>query len=323
MSKIVWDRVENRLFESGLDHGVLYLNDGRAVPWNGLVSVEQSYEKETHPVHFDGAKRNDLVTPGDFVGILTAVTYPNEFAELEGQGKFRRGVYLGAQKSQTFGLCYRTRVGNDLASPDYKLHVLWNLTAVPSERVYASESDDPTLVEFAWNLTAVPQSVPKHMPTAHIVLDSRELDPLLMSDLEDILYGTYDNDPSLMPISDFFQYLLDWYRIKITDNGDGTWTAESDYPEFVQLRSAAEGDIFITGADVRYISDDEYEISTTVDIATAPNIRVFDNGDGTYTISTDDEDVIAINESEQIFTATNLNVDFASEEVFRIRDTNN
>lgn len=322
MSKLKWDEVGSRTFESGLDHGVLYLPDGSAVPWNGLTSVSEEVQNDVSPIYFDGMKINDFVRVGDFSASLKAVTYPDEFSEIEGVGKFRRGIQVGNQKPKTFSLCYRTMVGNDLdgAEAHYKLHLLFNLIATPNSRSYESITDDPSIVEFEWNLTAVPQEIDGFMPTACLTFDSRELDPYLLEDLEEILYGSDRAFPKLLPMEDMVRFLSEWYRIKIIDNSDGTWTATSDRPGFIQFMNDV-GDLFqITKANATYLDDHTYTISDTLDIKDVPDIKIVDNGDGTWRASTEHDNLIVMLD-DSTFEIRNASLVFESEDMFRISDT--
>ena len=135
MPRLVWDKLGDRVYESGLDKGVLYLPDGSAVPWNGLTSVIEHFNQELSPVYYEGMKVADLVVLGDFTATIGAITYPDEFTEIEGAVEIRRGTFFGNQEPQVFGLCYRSEIGNDLEgeSAGYKLHLLYNVTAVPKD----------------------------------------------------------------------------------------------------------------------------------------------------------------------------------------------
>ena len=136
MPILEWDKVGERYYETGIDRGVLYMPDGSAVPWNGLTSVIEHFDKSTSPVYYDGMKISDLVSLGDFSATMKAVTYPEEFVEIEGSAKLRNGLFVGDQPPQTFCLCYRTKIGNDVDGVDsgYKIHLIYNLTAIPSDK---------------------------------------------------------------------------------------------------------------------------------------------------------------------------------------------
>lgn len=320
MPTISWDRVGDRVYESGLDRGVLYLPDGSAVPWNGLTAVIEKFDKDTSPVYYDGMKISDMVTLGSFEASLKAVTYPDEFVELEGLGRARQGLFYTDQKPQSFGLCYRTRIGNDLEGDEagYKLHILYNVTAIPNDKTYASVSEDPSLVEFEWTITAVPEEVEGFRPTAHLVIDSRDVDPWLLEDLESMIYGSDLADAVLLPMPELASYIKEWYRVKIIDNGDGTWTALTQRDGFIHIRY---DDYFeIVGVNAVYIDDVTFEISDTLDISEVPQIKISNNGDGTWTAQTDHDNLIVMVGDGQ-FEIRNANVEYISATTYRITDT--
>lgn len=294
MPVLVWDRLGDRVYESGLDKGVLYLPNGSAVPWNGLTSIIESFDKETVPVYYDGMKINELVSLGDFAATMKAVTYPDEFVEIEGVAPLRKGMFASDQKPQTFGLCYRTQVGNDLEGDvvSYKIHILYNVTAIPNDKTYASGTGDPSLVEFEWNITAIPEDVPGIRPTAHFVINSVDVDPWLLEELESMLYGTSTALATLIPMPDLVSYITGWYRIKITDNGDGTWTAISQRDGFINFLTSDSFQIFHVNAV--YLDGSTYIISDTMDLADVPAIDISDNGDGTWTATTDHDNLIFV-----------------------------
>lgn len=192
MAILEWDELEDRVYETGLDRGVLYLPDGSAVPWNGLTSVIEAFDKEVSAVYYDGMKINDLVSLGSFAATMRAITYPEEFVELEGFGEITNGVFAADQMPQLFGLCYRTQIGNAVEgdSAGYKIHLLYNVLAIPNQKEYQTISNETEPTEFEWSLTAIPEEVPGMRPTAHYVIDSREIDPWLLEELEEFIYGS-------------------------------------------------------------------------------------------------------------------------------------
>lgn len=296
MPQLVWDKVGDRVYQTGLDRGVLYLPDGSAVPWNGLTSIVEKSNRQSVPVYYDGAKIGETSILGEFQASMRALTYPDEFTDLEGVAYARRGVYFGDQAPKAFGLCYRTQIGNDIdgLSVGYKLHIIYNLTAIPSDKSYTTLSADSSIEEFEWNITAVPEEFPGFRPTAHIVLDSRELDPWLLEDIESKLYGSSTSVAVLIPMPDLVEFMTEWARIKIVDNGDGTWSATADRPGFITL---SVDEIFtLIDANVIYVDTYTYIISDTRDITDLPQIKIIDNENGTWTASTDSEDLIVVNE---------------------------
>ena len=314
-----WDKVGSKVYETGLDRGVLYMPDGSAVPWNGLTSIIETFNKSTSPVYFDGMKITDLVTLGDFSATMKAVTYPEEFVEIEGSTKLRNGLFVGDQPPQTFCLCYRTKIGNDLdVEAGYKLHLIYNLTAIPSDKTYNGIKDSMSLTEFEWKITAVPEDIPGFRPTAHITINSIDLDPWLLEDLESILYGDQDQYAQLIPMPEFINFINSWVRVKIIDNGDGTWTATSSRDGFIDLPFQ---DVFeIINVNSFYIDENTFNISDTVDVTQTPLIKINDNGDGTWSASTDNDLLININ-SDGSFNIYEATVDTLGLDAYSISDT--
>jgi len=270
MTKLVWDKVGEHTFEYGLDRGVLYLEDGSGVVWNGLTEIQESFKNEVEEIFFDGRKINDFVKLGNFSATMKAVTYPDEFLRLEGIVDLRPGLYFRDQKMQSFSLCYRTLNGNDVEGVDgYTLHVIYNVTAIPTDTTYASLSDSPELVEFEWDLTSIPSDTLGFRPTSHLVFDSRKMDPWLLEDIEEILYGTDERDPSLIDILDLIEFVDTWFRLKITDHGDGTWSA-LEYQEGYNIRFLPDQAFEIVNANATYLDEDTYQISDVMDVTDIP-----------------------------------------------------
>jgi hypothetical protein len=323
MPVLVWDKVGDRVYETGLDRGVLYLPDGSAVPWNGLTSIIEQFSSESSPVYYDGMKVNELVVLGDFAASMKAVTYPDEFVELEGLAPVRRGIFYADQRPQTFGLCYRTQIGNDLEgeAAGYKIHIIYNVTAIPSEKSYASLTDDPSLVEFEWNITAVPEEVPGFRPTAHIVIDSRTTDPWLLEELEAVLYGNTAADAALIPMLDLVTFIGNWYRVQIVDHGDGTWSAISAREGYIDVNEIEQ--LFIlSNVNAVYLDEDTYQISDTKDVWDIPQIDITDNANGTWTATTDQDNLIVMI-SDTEFEIRNATADFLDADTYQISDTTN
>lgn len=323
MPQLVWDKVGERVHETGLDRGVLYLPDGSAVAWNGLTSVIEHITNESTPVYFDGRKVNQLVVLGDFEASMKAITYPEEFAEFEAVGSTKPGISYGDQPPKMFGLCYRVQVGDDLSGPAsaHKIHLIYNVIAVPKDKTYATLKNDPSLVEFEWDLAAIPEEIDGFRPTAHFVIDSRDVDPWLFQELEEMLYGSSTAEAALIPMQDLLTYLNTWFRIQIIDNGDGTWTAISRRDELIQF--GLEGFFTIFQANAIFLDEFTYEISDTETIADVPQIKFVDNGDGTWTAVTDQDSLFSITGTgdEQEFQITNAEAVFVNADEWRVEDT--
>lgn len=200
MTVLSWDDIGQRTYQSGVDHGVLYLSDGTGVPWNGLVSVEERFAASVGtPVYFDGRRINDVAQSADFVGNLKAITYPDEFLPYDGIEIVDDGIYAAGQKPQFFGLSYRVKVGTDLnADAGYRIHVLCNVLATPVQRAHRTISSTVDPVEFEWTITAVPANVPGLQPTAHLIFDSTKMNATVLAAVEDVLYGT-DTTEAMLP----------------------------------------------------------------------------------------------------------------------------
>lgn len=320
MATITWDQVGSRVFENGLDRGVLYLPNGDCVPWNGLTNIIEKFNRETKPVYFDGSKINELITLGDFSATLKAVTYPDEFLDFEGVENVRQGIQLGDQRPKTFALSYRTKIGDDIDGADagYKIHVLYNVTATPSDKTYATFKIDPSLIEFEWTISAVPEEVPGFNATAHLIIDSRTTDPFLLEDIEAKLYGSTYVDAALFPMADFVNFMSEWYRVKIIDHGDGTWTATANRPGFIF--NLPDEEFFIDKINALYIADDEFIISDTVDIHDVPQIKITEFINGTWSASTSNDNVI-VNLGGGVVEIRNATIEVIDATAYEITDT--
>lgn len=214
MTAITWDEIGERLYETGVDHGVLYpqANDGTyagGVPWNGLVTVnERPTGGESNPQYADNIKYLNLVSMEEFEATIEAFTYPDEFAVCDGTAEPADGVYLGQQSRRGFGFSYRTLIGNDVDGTDYgyKLHLVYGAMAEPSEKSRETVNDTPEATTFSWDVTTTPVPVLGYKPTAHISIDSTKVPEELLHELEGMLYGA-SGEPTL-PLPDVVISLL-------------------------------------------------------------------------------------------------------------------
>lgn len=212
--RLAWDQTGERYYETGVKQGVLYPQEGGAYPkgvaWNGLTAVTESPSgAEASPLYADDIKYLNLLSTEEFGATIEAYTYPDEFMACDGSAALTEGVYIGQQKRNTFGLCYRTVLGNDTESNDYgyKLHIIYGALAAPSEKAYATINDSPEAITFSWEVTTTPVNVTNHKPTASIVIDSTKVDSTKLKALEDILYGTEEAEPRL-PLPDEIATLM-------------------------------------------------------------------------------------------------------------------
>lgn len=202
MSKIKWDETGKRFYETGVDHAVLYPIDNsgkysKGVAWNGITAItENPSGAEANPLYADNIKYLNLIAAEEYGCTVEAYTYPDEWAACDGSAEVVAGVVIGQQNRKTFGLSYRTKLGNDVDGQDhgYKLHLVWGGLAAPSERGYQSVNESPEAINFSWSVSTTPVDVPGFKPTASMTIDSTKVDEELLADLEDILYGTEGTD---------------------------------------------------------------------------------------------------------------------------------
>ena len=198
MGKLSWDGVGERIYETGVDHGVLYVMDeggyGRGVPWNGLTAVTETPSgAESNKQYADNVVYLNLVSAEEFGGTIEAFTSPPEFSACDGLAAPSDGLTVGQQTRSTFGLSYRTKVGNDLAGQDagYKLHLVYGLLASPSEKAYQTVNDSPEAMTLSWEVTSTPIPVNDALkPTSIITVDSTKVDAADLAVLEKRLYGS-------------------------------------------------------------------------------------------------------------------------------------
>lgn len=205
MAILTWDGIGERVYETGVDRGVLYIPNSsgvynNGVAWNGLTSVTESPSgAEPSAQYADNVKYLNLFSAEEFGATIEAFTYPDEFAPFDGLGVPSPGVTIGQQSRKSFGLSFRTRIGNDLDGDahGYKLHMIYGCSASPSERAYSTVNDSPEAITFSWELTTVPVAVAGYTPTSIITIDSTQVSSSDLTELEQFLYGTAGTDPSL------------------------------------------------------------------------------------------------------------------------------
>ena len=215
MSKLVWDKTGERFYETGVKNGVLYPQaEGgtypKGVPWNGLTAVTESPSgAEATPLYADDIKYLNLMSAEEFGATIEAYTYPDEFAECDGSASLAKGVSIGQQKRKTFGLAYKTVLGNDVDNNDYgyKLHIIYGATASPSEKAYATINDSPEAITFSWEVTTTPVNVTGFKPTSSIVIDSTKANPTKLAALEAKLFGD-DSNEAMLPLPDEIAKLM-------------------------------------------------------------------------------------------------------------------
>lgn len=233
MASIVWDPAGQKLYETGVDQGVLYLQNadgtyGVGEGWNGLTNVTETPSgAEETKLYANNKKYLAMRSAEDVGGTIQAYTYPKSWEECDGSKTLAPGVHVTQQARRAFGLTYRTRVGNDVKGDDYgyKLHLIYNATVSPSERAYATINDSPEAIQFSWEFATTPVDIPKTIgdfrPTSCVTINSTELteaaDEAKLKALEDMLYGTENTDPSLPSIAEVY----DMFKVA-SEGGDDT-----------------------------------------------------------------------------------------------------
>lgn len=258
MTRLKWGTVGEHYYELGVDRGVLFVGDKDGVPWNGLVSIDESPSGgESKPIYLDGIKINNRKSGEEYAATIHAYASPPEFDEVDGTLSLYDGLFVTNQRRLPFGLSYRTKVGNDVdgAEHAYKIHLIYNAFAAPSDHSQntISSSQDPSTL--SWEITTVPVSVAWHKPTAHLIVDSRTTSSEILARVEDILYGS-DAQVSGLPSPEQLVTIYSEYAVFIvTITGAHSYTAEGSHVELVSTYIFA--------------FDDD---------------RVVDNGDGSFTI---------------------------------------
>lgn len=262
MAKISWDDVGSREYSAGVDRGVFYPPVGSGIPWNGLSSVDESSNGSNNDaLYIDGVKHRHGISNSEFTPTINAFTYPDEFLEYDGSLEIAQGLIATAQPRKSFGLSYRTMIGNDLDELDhgYQIHLVYNAITTPSDSEYTSDNETPELALFNWPITTLPVTLEDVKPFAHMIIDSTIADPEDISNLEDLLYGSSGIDPQLPPPEDLVLVVNNHAILLIIDNGDGTWTAHGPKSMIQMLDSTT---FQITSPSAVFIDSESYTLSS-------------------------------------------------------------
>jgi hypothetical protein len=206
MTRISWGGVGDRVFQAGVDRGMLYINTDVAVPWNGLSSVtEAPTGADPQDYYLDGRKIQSIAASEEFGATIDAFSSPIEFAPCAGRLNLSPALYVADQPRAKFGFSYRTMIGNDVNSTDlaYKVHLVYNAVAQISDFTHTTDSDSAAPIVYSFTVTTLPEEIDEFKPTSHFVVDSRKIDPTILSQLEAILYGDDDNDPRFPSAQEF------------------------------------------------------------------------------------------------------------------------
>lgn len=221
MTRLVWNAVGERFFEAGVDRGVLYIEGAEGVPWNGLVSVSESPSGgDITPYYVDGIRYINYCSLEEFEATIEAYTYPDEFAQCEGTVPIKYGLFATQQPKKSFGLAYRTKIGNDVDGIDhgYKIHLVYNAMVEPTPRANKTLTESIEPDNFSWHIVTKPPSFVGYKPTAHFVIDSREVPSDLIIRIENILYGSVVDSPRLPSVLELIS-IFDDYETSVFDAG--------------------------------------------------------------------------------------------------------
>lgn len=199
MTRLTWGVPGERSYELGVDRGVLFPHTGNGAPWNGLVSVTESpIGGEATPYYQNGIKFLNVLTLEEFEATIEALSSPAEFLAADGQVSLANGLVATQQPRKPFGLSYRTRINTDYQTDvHYKIHLVYNAYASPSERANSTLSDEVEPLLFSWLITTIPEAIENHQGSAHLIVDTRSIEDTVLDQIEDILYGTEVTDPRL------------------------------------------------------------------------------------------------------------------------------
>lgn len=258
MTRISWGNAGSRFYEAGVDRGVLYVDGLDGVPWNGLSSVTETVlGGVAKPYYVDGEKYLNTSYREEFAATLTAYTYPDEFQVCDGTVEVRSGLRAKHQRRKSFGLAYRSMLGNDLTSKaGYKLHLVYGVLAAPSSKVHKTISTAADPDDFSWTLTSLPPVISGFKRTSHFIIDSRKIDPDTLAGIEAILYGSDTLAARLPDLTEITDLIDVGDHLTVTNNGDGTFSMSAPIASLVMV------DIGV------------FQITWDT---------VVDNGDGTYT----------------------------------------
>lgn len=245
MAVLEWDNTEEKTVQGGVDRGVLYVHGQSGVAWNGLIALKRKGGDKTTAVYYDGRKINDLIEYGDYEAELTAFSFPDEFLVCFGVVDEQVGVQAHGQPRPRFNLTYRTKIYDSLGNEiGYKIHLVWNLLAVEKDEDSSTTSESLSPMEFSWDVFGIPPDAEGFRPTCHLTIDSTKVDPYILEDVENWLYGNENDDATMPTQKGFLAFFKKWNRFIVYHNDDGTWTATSVEDGVISVSGAGEDEEF-------------------------------------------------------------------------------
>jgi len=330
MSTLIWDRVGEKAYESGVDHGVLYVQGHSGVPWNGLTGLsEKPSGASANAIYADDKKYLNLISPENFGASLQAYTYPKLFEECDGSANIGRGLLVAQQPRKTFGFSYRTLMGNDIEglSLGYKIHLVYGCLASPSEKARSTINDTPSAMVLNWELTTTPVPVPGKGTTSHLTIVSTEANVFALKFIEEILYGTPTTDPRLPTPAELMAIVsLPWPEPEPEFPEEPEVPEEPEEPEEPEI---PVGDIFVTddgddlytiegtSTSVKMITEDVYEISSqTVTKIDEDTYEITSGG-----LSSDYVEITQTGTHEYLLSGTDESLQDLGNNLYRINST--
>lgn len=242
MARLNWNSTGKRFYENGIDHGVLYIPGVLPAVWNGLVSVSLEGNGDNKQFYIDGYNYLNLARPAAVKGTITAFNSPAAFDVCDGSLALASGFHVHNQMRKPFSISYRTMIANNFETLGYNIHILTNVLAAPSERVYKTLTDDGVIDALSWDILARPTRIAGANPTAHVTIDTRYITAGALEEVENILYGTEDSDPKVPDLVEIADIIRSYESAPLVDNHDGTFS--------MHLRNS----------QVKMISDTQFEV---------------------------------------------------------------
>lgn len=262
MPRLTWSTIGQRYYELGVDRAVLFVDDAPGVSWSGIVSIDESPSGgDAQAYYLDGVKYLNLAEREEFEATLNAFYSPPEFDACDGVGLIRPGLFASQQRRKPFSLSYRTRIGNDTEGVEhgYKIHILYNALAAPTQRSYSSFSESPEAPVLSWAIRTKPIPVPEMQRSAHLTVDTTTAPAYAVETLESILYGDESAPPRLPTPDEVVGMFTNASPLVVTDNGDETFTISGSD---LSVRLVSNGTYQITGDTVVGIDVDRAQISS-------------------------------------------------------------
>lgn len=320
MSYVDWTTQEKVYYEAGVDHCVIFLQDGRFAKWNGVVSINRSRSYEKFDSYFEGIRSSVFINTGGLDGTIVSVQHPKLLDEAAGDKSLFCGGIIDAQELIPFTLVYRTMLRDDFGNSSYVIHILYNVTIYKADDEFKTLNESPEAKINTWNFSSVPEEIDPHLlrPANEIKLYEKDTDPYLLDDILDRIYGTATTDPSIPTLIELYTELNDWSRMKITiDDETDIWAAESTVPGIISVSS---GIITFDSPSIAIMDPDTFTIDTIpCDYYTRPLLTITELHDDIFQADCKDNNRMVVD--DDIIYFIDMNISFETEYKYGIRDT--